>query len=234
MANKIYSSKEGYNIIAPFYDTWKWQIFWHENEYPFIEKWCNTLNIGKGIDLGTGSGNNLQCFLSKGHHINAIDISEKMIALCKKKYPNNPLLDCTVMDIHQLPTFEREYDWILSNRVFAHIKDIGLIIKILSRIIKFGGQCFISDLHPLHNYQYTNYTIENGEEVCIETYKHSINSIEALFAENNFDIIKYKSFTKTDLINQDLKDFPKLQLQDTPIFYYYIVKYKGNNSMQKT
>ena len=228
--NNIYNPKEGYNIIAPYYDSWKWQKFWHENEYPYIEKWCKTLPHGLGLDLGTGSGNNLACFLSEENQIDAIDISSEMLKICTQKYTNyitNNSLKCLELDIYNLPDFERKYDWIISNRVLSHIKYVDNIIEKISHIIKYGGQCFISDIHPLHHYKYTNITIGENE-ICIETYKHKIEKLTCSFHENNFEIIKYREISTNDLINGEIiKAFPLLLSQKTPIFYYFILKYKG-------
>lgn len=228
--SKIYTPKDGYNIIAPYYDSWKWQKFWHTNEYPYIEKWCNTLPRGLGLDLGTGSGNNLECFLSKGNKIDALDVSCEMLKICKQKYMDYILkgfLECLELDIYNLPDYERKYDWIISNRVLSHIIHINDIIKKMSHIIKFGGQCFISDIHPLHHYKYTNFTIEENE-ICIETYKHKTENIINTFIKNNFEVVKFKEVSTKELINGEMiKNFPQLLNQDTPIFYYLILKYRG-------
>ncbi|WP_042369814.1 class I SAM-dependent methyltransferase [Bacteroides neonati] len=228
--NKIYNPKEGYNIIAPYYDSWKWQKFWHNNEYPYIEKWCNTLSIGLGLDLGTGSGNNLSCFLLKGNKVDALDISSEMLKICKQKFEKyilNKSLKCLEQNVYSLPEYERKYDWIISNRVLSHIKHMEEIVKKMSHIIKYGGQCFISDIHPLHHYQYTNFTIKE-EEIRIETYKHNIEYVTQQFIKNGFEVIKFKEVSTNDLINGDIiRDFPQLLNQETPIFYYLILRYKG-------
>ncbi len=232
MKGKIYSAREGYNIIAPFYDKWKWQQFWHLNEYPYIEKWCNTLKIGEGLDVGTGSGNNLKCFLDNGQSVTAIDISSEMLRICKLKYAsyiNTNNLKCLELDIREIYPYERKYDWILSNRVISHLNifELSEVIKKISSIIKFGGQCFISDIHPLHKYSETNIQIGN-DEVCIETYKHSIEEIKQVIKRHNFEILKFKEINVLNLTNKEiLKQFPNLLNQETPIFYYTIIKYIG-------
>lgn len=226
--NKIYPPKEGYDIIATHYDNWIWQKFWHTNEYPYIEKWCNTLSPGNGLDIGAGSGNNLLCFLLKGNKVDALDISGKMLDICKKKYSKyiqQNYLNCLETDICNFQVYERKYDWILSNRVFSHIKDIDNIIGKIATIIKYGGQCFISDIHPLHQYQYTNMTIDNYE-ICIETFKHKKEEIESAFTKNSLEIIKQKIITTENIINKDFaKQIPKLSIENNPIFFYYIIRH---------
>ena len=103
----------------------------------------------------------------------------------------------------------------MSNRVFSHIKNIDNIIKKIANIIKFGGQCFISDIHPLHQYQCTNMTI-NDYEIYIETFKHQKEELEFAFAKNSFEIINKEFITQ----------IPKLSIENNPIFFYYIIRYK--------
>lgn len=172
---------------------------------------------------------NLLCFLSKGHKVEALDVSEKMLSICKKKYAkyiqqNN--LSCIELDICDFPEYERKYDWVLSNRVFSHIKNIDNIIKKIANIIKFGGQCFISDIHPLHQYQCTNMTI-NDYEIYIETFKHQKEELEFAFAKNSFEIITQRVITTENIINKEfITQIPKLSIENNPIFFYYIIRYK--------
>lgn len=223
---KIYQVRDGYNKIAPYYDTWYWQEFWRKNEKPNIEKWCKFLVPGVGADLGTGSGNNLDVFLQNAHHVDAYDISEKMLSICKEKWRTfieKSQLTCFEYDIENIFTFERKYDWLLSNRVLSHIKYLLPFIEKLAKIIKYDGACFISDVHPLRHYEYTHYIISD-EDVLIETYKHSIDDIKKCFQLNGFEIIKYKEIGVQEAIGTE-----KIHLDEEPIFYYMILKYRGFN-----
>ena len=224
---QILSPKEGYNLIAPYYDSWKWQYFWKRNEYPYIERWCNSLVIGSGADLGAGSGNNLACFLHRLHHVTAYDISELMLLTCRQKYRNElslGLLECYVRDINELSIGQRSFDWMLCNRVLSHISNVNNVIKRMAHLLKLGGQCFISDVHPLHRYDYTHYNI-GGREIFIETYKHSLKDLEANIYMNGLSIIEFREITKPMLIDPSVAaDFHSIQDDNTPIFYYMILK----------
>lgn len=226
LGNQILNPKEGYNLIAPFYDTWKWQAFWRSNEYPYIERWCHHLTSGFGIDLGAGSGNNLRCFLESGHRVTAYDISDMMLMVCKQKYPeemSTGQLNCVVLDICDLNVQFRQYDWILCNRVLSHIKDVSNVIRRMARIIKDNGECFISDVHPLHHYEHTHYKI-GAREIVIETYKHRLQEMANLFYYNNFEIIDFKEFCKSDLLDPQIAEKMHSIQDGVPIFYYYILK----------
>lgn len=226
--NKIlYSAKDGYNIIAEYYDEWKWQKFWKNNEFPLIESWANNLVIGNGLDAGSGTGNNLGLFLSKGHYVSALDISKSMLEICKKKYECfslNGKLNCIELDLLNLFEIRKSFDWITCNRVLSNIENIENVFRVFASVIKENGECFISDIHPLHKYDYTKIACGN-KKIAIETYKHPIAYIDKLITKNKFKVIEYKEFCYDDLVkDNELIEFDCLKKQKTPIFFYYILR----------
>lgn len=225
----VYCAKDGYNYIAKYYDKWKWQRFWTLNELPILNKWGETLPIGYGLDAGTGSGNNLNYFLSKGHKITAVDISPAMLNLCHDKYIDyvtKGQLNCEELDIQNLLTYRRKFDWITCNRVLSHIQNSKSVFRIFSNILKNHGQCFISDIHPNHNYSNTGLTIGN-KKILIETYKHSINELRRIIIECNFEILEYNEIGFEGLDNKtNVSEFKELATQSTPIFFYFITRLK--------
>ena len=221
---KIFSVKDGYNIIATHYDTWKWQKFWEENEMPLIIKWSENKKNSFGADIGVGTGRNLKIFLNNNNQIDGFDISDKMITICKQKYSDyvdKGVLNCYNLNIFDIINSNHKYDWLISNRVISNIEDLEKFIQVLQKIIKVGGECFISDVHPERNYNYTHMNIDNND-IYIETYKHSISQIKQLFEKYNFEILKYEEFTK-----DKLKLTNTIATDTKPIFYYFILKYKG-------
>lgn len=223
----ILSPKQGYNLIAPYYDSWKWQYFWRRNEHPYIERWCNTLESGWGADLGAGSGNNIGCFLKQFHHVIAYDISELMLLVCRGKYRNeiaHGQLECYVRDINELNITQRSFDWLLCNRVLSHIHDVNNVVRRMTRVLRPGGQCFISDVHPLHHYEHTHYNI-GGRDIIIETHKHSIQELQKAFYINGLAIVDLQEITRSRLLAPELaSSMHSIQDDDTPIFYYMILR----------
>ena len=222
----ILSPRQGYNIIAPYYDSWKWQDFWHCNEYPLIQKWCGSLNIGHGADFGAGSGNNLECFLEAGHKVTAYDVSDMMLMVCQHKYEKEiekGQLRCVVQDICDLVVSNKSFDWILCNRVLSHIQDVSKVIRRIGHTLQSGGECFVSDVHPMHHYEHTHFRLGN-RDIIIETYKHNLEEIKRLFFINSLKILEFKDVRYADLYNKTVADnFHAIQGDDTPIFYYYVL-----------
>lgn len=185
---------------------------------------------GYGADLGAGSGNNLGCFLDAGHQVAAYDISDMMLMICQHKYPQEieeGKLKCIVKDICELNILQKQFDWILCNRVLSHIFDVSNVIRRVSHILKNGGECFISDVHPMHHYDHTHYRV-GGRNIIIETYKHRIQEMNEAFYMNGLSITEFREFTKSDLLDKGIaRNFQSIQDDNTPIFYYYILRKMG-------
>lgn len=225
---QILNPKEGYNLIAPFYDSWKWQEFWRRNEQPYIMRWSKHLLPGTGADLGAGSGNNIRLFINSGHNIVAYDISDMMLMACQHKYAKeieSGRLRCIIQDISKINVSTRQYDWLLCNRVLSHIMDVSNVIKRMAHILKVNGECFISDVHPLHSYEHTHYRI-GSKDVIIETYKHDLNEMTNMFYYNNFEIVDFKEICKTELFDKDIAENINTIQENIPIFYYYVLRKK--------
>lgn len=223
----ILSPRQGYNLIAPYYDSWKWQDFWHSNEYPLIQRWCRDMVVGHGSDFGAGSGNNLRCFLNSGHQVTAYDVSDMMLFVCQHKYVNeieSGQLRCIVQDVCELNVSNKEFDWIMCNRVLSHIQDVSKLIRRIGRTLKSGGECFLSDVHPLHHYEHTHFRL-GSRDVIIETHKHSLEEITRQFFMNSLKILEFKEVRYTDLYDKKTaENLHSIQDDGTPIFYYYRLK----------
>lgn len=191
----VYSAKEGYDKIAPFYDSWHWQSFWKDNELPILNRWCDKLKIGYGADLGTGSGNSLYRFLEKGHRIDAYDISPNMLRICKikhLKYILSEHLTCYNFDVRFMYYLPKRYDWIICNRMLSNVSDIEDVVRVIGKLLKRNGKCFISDVHPDHKYLFTHLNVLNYN-IYIETYKHSIEKLINLFWRQGFELEGFKN-----------------------------------------
>ena len=222
--NILCSAEDGYNIIAPYYDSWHWQEFWKLNELPKIISWMRTLRIGYGADFGVGSGNSIKPFLEFGHRVDAFDISKGMLSLCIKKHISYLItgrLKCYNYDVRNIIISRRKYDWILCNRMLSNIPSVDEVASVMSKTIMRGGQCFISDIHPEHHYENTHLRI--GEfNINIETYKHPINEVIKAFERCGFEITYKREYRKYDIKNPiSLEKCTMLE----PIYYVLVLKY---------
>ena len=80
-------------------------------------------------------------------------------------------------DISAIPFGKEQFDWILCTRVLTHAPDLTLVFKEFARVLKRGGECLISDVHP----------DRHSGDTPMSTYKKKI-SIEA----HNYSIADFK------------------------------------------
>tara|TARA_Y100000310_G_scaffold153901_1_gene153462 strand:+ start:26267 stop:26848 length:582 start_codon:yes stop_codon:yes gene_type:complete len=106
-------------------------------EFP---KFIELLNGKKVLDLGCGAGEHSLFFKEKGLEITAIDLSERMIELCKDKGIN-----AQVMDIENLEYADQSFDGIWAVTSLLHIPKEGLskVISKLNAILKSEGILYV-------------------------------------------------------------------------------------------
>ena len=222
--NIICDAELGYDLIAPFYDSWHWQKFWGENELPKLVIWMRSLKVGYGADFGAGSGNSLLPFLKSGHRVDAFDISNRMLSLCVEKhltYVITGRLKYYCMDVRKIWIKQRRYDWIICNRMLSNNQSVSDVARVMSKVIKRGGQCFISDILPEHHYDNTHLRIGNLN-INIETYKHPIAEVVNCFVKHGFKVLFKHEYRKYNVRNSSLLD--KYMMYE-PIYYVLILKY---------
>jgi ubiquinone/menaquinone biosynthesis C-methylase UbiE len=93
---------------------------------------------GSILDLGCGTGEPIaQFFIHKDFKITGVDGSQKMIALCKKRFPTEEWI---VSDMRQI-NFSRQFDAILAWHSFFHLDHDSQrnMFKLFEKHIKPGG-----------------------------------------------------------------------------------------------
>jgi len=88
------------------------------------------------LDMGRGPGTWLQEY-SKNYKMGvSIDLSKKMLKLCKKK--RLPNVNLVITDCHKLPFRDDVFDTILSSRVFIYL-NFETALNDVKRVIKNDG-----------------------------------------------------------------------------------------------
>jgi len=110
-----------------------------------VNKLAHELNEqSKILDIGCASGE-ITVSLYDRFRCNTVgvDVSDKMIELCKKKYSKKNL-HFEIGDITNLRFGDEEFDLVLSVSVIEWIKDYEAAIREVSRVLKSGGQWIVS------------------------------------------------------------------------------------------
>ena len=197
MKDIIKKTIETYNQIAKIYADYTFnRLFqYHLNEFiSLIPK------DAKILDIGCGSGRDVQYFLDYNLNPTGIDISHEMINEAKTRVPNG---DFKKMDMRNLKFKENTFDalWACASLLHISRKELPKVLQNLNKIIKPNGILFIA--------------LKEGEGSKIireQKYKdlprlfvyYNKSEIEKLINENGFSIIKSeieKGTEKTNWIN---------------------------------
>jgi SAM-dependent methyltransferase len=101
---------------------------------------------GRVLDVGTGSGRDLQALLDAGYDASGVDASETMLTAAARRYPKlSSRLTCDTLPNLSSIT-DGEYDGVLCWSVLMHLPDEFLFDTVfnLRRILKRGGRLLIS------------------------------------------------------------------------------------------
>lgn len=133
------------------------------------------------LDVGTGTGVMIpfyEKYLNTGH-ITALDYSEKMIAVAKRKFPeeSNPLLSFRVADLYDMDEKET-YDVIVCYSCFPHFPDKTEALQRLSAALKDGGTLMVS--HGCSRDK-INQVHRHGGEVISHDYLPCMDEMARLF-----------------------------------------------------
>lgn len=129
--NKV---RDDYNHIAPDFSNTRVNI-WSEIAvlFDYIKK------SDKVLDLGCGNGRFVNIIKEKGGEYFGTDVSENLINIAKKKYPNENFQTTQAL---KLPFSDNYFDIIYSIAVLHHIPSNDFRLEFLQeakRVLKIGG-----------------------------------------------------------------------------------------------
>lgn len=120
-----------------------------------LRNWEEYITIGKVLDLGIGTGKNIDYLLSMGNQIEGVDFSKTAIEKLRKKYPM-PNCKFILEDINNFHIKPLSYSLIICSLVFSHLSEIE-IVQLSEKMIKglvHKGCIYICDLSekdPMHS-----------------------------------------------------------------------------------
>lgn len=221
---KIYDPKEGYDKVAGNYQSWHWHQFWMTYETRIVKDWLCGLNSGVGLDAGSGTGPYLDIVYELGHNYIAIDLSTKMLEVGRRQNRNccnKGRSHQIIGDIRRTMFPDKYFSWLLCTRVLSHIDNIQVVLNEFARILRPQGSCLITDIHPLHPYEYTSIPSHN-DKITIRSYKHPLKEfMNMIHNTGKLKLIKIQEYVLDDLYPQPPRNlFKKLYYSNkTPIFY---------------
>jgi len=172
-------SEEGYDMYAEFYDKQGSYLSSFESE----KLWMILKNLkGKKIlDLGCGTGRLIP--ILSGEIIGA-DVSEKMLAIAKKRFPKIKFLKEDALNL----SFEDEsFDAVVCAFLIVHIKDPAKLFEEVYRVIKPGGVFVLTNINQRKG---PKLELNKKKTIVIQSFYHLPQHVREALKENFFTIEK--------------------------------------------
>jgi ubiquinone/menaquinone biosynthesis C-methylase UbiE len=204
MSKKKVKIIEKYNdTLAPKYDEatlgeFKWTPPREANKLilPYIKPGFSVL------DVGIGTGQSSEELFKAGCKICGIDISQKMLEICKDKFPDFELYQADLEE--GLPILAgRTFDIVMAIGVLEFVQDIDKTIGLLINFLKLSGfLCFTFEKYlPKHKLQkWRKSEMGRGaidpipELLTFLNYRYTSKEIEIVLHRHKLKILKTKQF----------------------------------------
>jgi SAM-dependent methyltransferase len=147
-------------------------------------------DIGRALDLACGTGRIGVWLKGQGvKQIDGVDITPEMLSKAKEKNVYASLLNA---DILNTPLPDASYDLCIQVLADEHLRDISLLYREASRVLKSKGKFVIVGYHPyfLMNGLITHFHKENGEPLAIESYVHLFSDHVKAAHQSNFTLVE--------------------------------------------
>jgi len=113
----------------------------------------HTGNLGRVLDIGTGTGRLLELLAPRLSAGLGVDASRAMLALARARLARPGLTHCAVRlaDMYRLPLPDAGFDLVLLHMVLHHAEDPSAALAEAARVLRPGGRIVVVDLGPHQN-----------------------------------------------------------------------------------
>ncbi|MCB7481706.1 class I SAM-dependent DNA methyltransferase [Christiangramia sediminis] len=198
--------------IEKAYDQWSSQYDHNKNLTRDLDKRITRDNLenlvfNSVLELGCGTGKNTEWLQTKASKILAVDFSEEMLGIAKKKINSENV-------IFQKADITQNWDWsiekynlITCNLILEHIEDLEFIFKQAFSKLNKDGYFFVSELHPFKQYKGTKARFDSEKDGLIElkTYTHHISEFFDAARSAGFQLKKFNEY-----FDEDNNELPRI------------------------
>lgn len=184
--------------IEKAYDQWSSQYDTNKNKTRDLDKLVTVkclekLKFDSVLELGCGTGKNTGWLQTKASNILAVDFSEEMLFLAKKKILHENV-NFQKADITKNWEWTSEkFDLVTCNLILEHIKDLQFVYDQAFSKLKHCGHFFISELHPFKQYLGTKARFESeAGKIELQTFTHHVSEFLGAGTKAGFQLMDLK------------------------------------------
>ena len=178
---QTFDSKTGYNLIYNEYR--KMHSYLNEFEDNKLIPLLGNIKEKKVLDAGCGTGRLMRKLIDEGAFVTALDISENMLKVVQKKYPD---VKTVVGDVEKMPFENNSFDVIISTFVLVHLSNPSTFFEEVCRVLKDKGKFVVGNIHQKKPVPVPT---KNGL-VQVESYYHGQSKIIDKLEQENFFVEK--------------------------------------------
>ncbi|MFD2518390.1 class I SAM-dependent DNA methyltransferase [Salinimicrobium flavum] len=165
---------ESYNAWANSYDSVVNRT--RDLEAQVIRQTFLNPHYGNILELGCGTGKNTEWLSKKADFVEALDISEEMIARAKAKIAAENVTFNHADITREWPVKPGWANLITCSLVLEHVEELNFIFKQAARALKRKGKFYICELHPMKQYSGSRAKYESAEGVQMpQAFVHHIS-----------------------------------------------------------
>ena len=117
-------------------------------EGPAVQEWFGPLKGRRAIDIGCGTGRHTLALVEAEAHVTALDLTPEMMALAREKLRGRPIDWVRHALPDPLPFPDSTFDLAVLGLVLEHVERLTEALTEVARVMKPGGRCIASALHP--------------------------------------------------------------------------------------
>jgi ubiquinone/menaquinone biosynthesis C-methylase UbiE len=212
--------KRKYNRFSLFYDLLEWPV-----EKLWYSKWRQRLlkkTKNEVLEIGVGTGRNLQYYNYNQVNLTATEISSGMLEKAKEKArKNNYQVNFKLINSEKLPFKDNRFDYIVCTFVLCSVTNQNKMLKEMKRVLKNRGKilllehvlsknkiiAFLENLHNpitkyLFGYNINRNTIKNIKKSGLKLIKQKNLGLKDVYKE--LEVMKNNEKNKYKNIRYDL------------------------------
>lgn len=144
------------------------------------------------IELGCGTGKNIEWLATRAAHFTAVDFSSEMLLKAQQKLPQ-PHISFQQADITQEWHFaSTPADLLTCSLILEHIQDLNHIFAQANKVLQPNGLFYIGELHPFKQYQGSKARFDTaaGGIFELDCYVHHVSDFTEAARRNSFSCIQ--------------------------------------------